>query len=312
MAIFDRAKTLIRAAPQSAADAPPQYRAVVKFSVFDPNWTGWRATNAGFFGSAQEYRDHLWGEGRMKTRLKIFGEWAAPHYQAMAQRHDFRVLVQYSPDLPEPYFRQLRSLAETYPVLRLVPTETFVQSDVGIREDLQADGKTGPVVMLRVDDDDIMSADFLDQLAPYVTPEHHGWVISLGYGLAARTDSKGLIDFRPLVSPLIAIGQAYVGRFDAESGGLEMSPLLHHRLVHRQLPTIIDSRALAWVHVKHPWQDTRLGMEAEEARTRMINGHRKLPQYEDGWGSVRDAFPHLDAHIKRAQGPAARSDGNQR
>ncbi|MGB7423723.1 MAG: glycosyltransferase [Ornithinimicrobium sp.] len=273
----------------------------MKFSVFDPEWLGWRSTNSGAFTSAHDYREHLWSAERMQMRLRIFGTWAAPHYQDMSSMHDFRVLVQYSPDLPEPFWKELRALADTYPVLRLVPTPHFEESSISVRHDLQADGRSGPVVMLRVDDDDIMSADFLTQLDPHVIPEHHGWVVSLGYGLAARTDEEGLIDFRPWVTPLIAIGQAYIGRYDARSSELDMSPLLHHRLVHRQLPTVLDSRSFAWVHVKHPWQDTRVGVDLEKARSAMLRGHHKLPTYDDDWTPVLQAFPHLRPEIERVQ-----------
>ncbi|CAN5520049.1 hypothetical protein BH23ACT6_BH23ACT6_04910 [soil metagenome] len=234
-------------------------------------------------------------------RLRIFGSWAAPHYQDMAGQHDFRVLVQHSPDLPERYLSELRGLAQTYPVLHLVPTAHFEESSLSVRDYLRTDGRSGPVVMLRVDDDDIMSADFLTQLDRHVIPEHHGWVVSLGYGLAARTQRVGLVDFRPWVTPLIAIGQAYIGRYDAGSGDLDISPLLHHRLVHRQLPTILDSRSLAWVHVKHPWQDTRVGVDPEQARSAMLRRHRKLPTYDDDWGPVVEAFPYLRPDIERAQ-----------
>lgn len=301
MPILDRAKEMLRASPRPVEVPSPQYRAVVKFSVLDPDWAGWRATNSGVFNSLDEYREHLWGANRMKTRMRIFGQWAVPHYQAMAAKHDFRVLVQHSPDLPDTYLGQLRELADANPVLRLAPTPNFVEAHQGIRDEMRVDGQTGPVVMLRVDDDDIMSADFLDQLDPHVTPEHRGWAISLGYGLAARTDSKGLIDFRLMTSPLIAIGQAYVGWYDRPSGDLDISPLLHHRLVHRKLPTILDSRSLAWIYVKHPWQDTRVGMDPEAARARMIKEHRKLPLYKESWNALNLSFPHLGRHIERAQ-----------
>ncbi len=98
-----------------------------------------------------------------------------------------------------------------------------------------------------------------------------------------------------------AIGQAYIGRYDASSADLDSSPLLHHRLVHRQLPTILDSRSLAWVHVKHAWQDTRVGVDPEQARAVMLPGHRKLSSYDGDWDTVLSAFPHLRADIRRAQ-----------
>lgn len=279
----------------------PQYRAVVKFSVFDPEWGGWRANNSGAFATTEEYRDHLWSAERMEMRLRIFGTWAAPQYQKMADGHDFRVLVQHSPQLPEPFISELRALADRYPVLRLVATPHFEESSIGVRKDLNVDGRSGPVVMLRVDDDDIMSTDFLVQLEPHVIPAHHNWVVSLGYGLTARTHQRHLIDFRTWVTPLIAIGQAYIGQYNARSGDLDISPLLHHRLLHRELPAILDSRSLAWVHVKHPFQDTFVGVGPEKAQAATLKKHCTLPLYEDDWSAVLEVFPSLRSEIEKFQ-----------
>lgn len=269
-----------------------QYRAVVRFSIFDPDWTGWRATNSGTFTSPEDYRRYLWSTERLDLRFDIFGRLAAPIYQRIAERHDFRVLVQHSPDLPG--LDRLADLARTFPVIVPMAVSGAVDARETVRESLAKDGRTGDVVMLRVDDDDLISVDFLDQLQVHVIPVHRGWCVSLGKGLAARPGGAGLTDFRLLHSPLIAIGQAYLGHYRRRGQHLDLSALLSHRTVPETLPTIVDSRSVAYIHVRHEQQDTRVGASADKVSGGIVRSMAKLPKFTDV-SELEAKFPTLTA-----------------
>lgn len=118
-----------------------QFRAVVRFSIFDPEWTGWRSTNSGAFATSDDYREHLWSAARLEPRMRLFGQLSAPLLQEMAQEHDFRVLVQHSPTLPEPWISRLRKMAESYHVLRLVPVPGWVEARDTVAADIERDGR---------------------------------------------------------------------------------------------------------------------------------------------------------------------------
>lgn len=268
-----------------------QYRAVVRFSIFDPDWKGWLATNSGTFTSSKDYRDYLWSDERLAQRFDIFGRLAAPIYQLMAERHDFKVLVQHSPDLPG--VDQLHDLTTRFPVLVPVPVTGAVEARDTVHENLAQDGRTGDVVMLRVDDDDLLSADFLDQLQVHVTPAHRGWCVSLGNGLAARPHRESLTDFRILNQPLSSIGQAYLGHYRRRGQRLELSALQSHRKVSEVLPTVLDSRSLAYIQIRHEQQDTRVGAEADTVPHVIARAMAKLPKFTDV-AALRTKFPTLD------------------
>lgn len=273
-----------------------QYRAVVRFSVLDPDWTGWQESRAE--RTVDDYRAALWAPDRMEHRTRVFTELAAPIYAEMATRHDLRVLVQHSPDLPEPWLGRLRDAARRHPALRLVPTPSLTESRDTVHEDLRGDGRTGTVVMLRVDDDDLLSADFLDLLDPHVTRAHHGWCISLSHGLAARPGGAGLTDFREFTNPLIAIGQAFVGSYRRRGDELDLSPLLSHRQVPRTLPTVVDGREVAFVHVRHAGQDTRVGTDPQESLRIIRRGLAKLPRVTST-PDLERKFPTLVDSLRR-------------
>lgn len=275
---------------------PVQYRAVVRFSVLDPEWTGWRESRAE--RPVEEYRYVLWSAPRMEHRTRVFTELAAPIYAEMAQRHDLRVLVQHSPDLAEPWVTRLRQAADQHPVLRLVPTPTLVESRETVHEDLRQDGHAGTVVMLRVDDDDLLSADFLDLLEPHVTRAHHGWCISLSQGLAARPGGAALCDFREYYLPLSSMGQAFVGTYHRRRDRLDLTSLLPHRLVPQTLPTVVDAREPAFVQVRDASQDTRVGTDREEAERVIRRGLARLPRATTT-PELERKFPTLVESLRR-------------
>lgn len=273
-----------------------QYRAVVRFSLFDPDWKGWRSTNSGAFASADEYRQWLWAPGRMEPRFRIFGHYAAPIYQQISERHDFRVLVQHSHDLPETWLERLRGLADEHPALRLVPLPGWEEARDTVERDMLADGRTGVVAMLRVDDDDLIASDFVDQLSTYARPQFHGWAVSLGMGLAGRYQDGRITDLREFPHPLSSIGQAYVGRFDRRRRHLDLSPLRHHRKVSQTLPTVLDSREVAFVQVRHDLQDTRLGASTAQTEARLRAELGRLKKVA-ATPELREKFPTLEDQL---------------
>lgn len=275
-----------------------QFRAVVRFSVVDHDWKGWRATNSGTFTSPADYRNSIWSDQRMDTRFRVFSL-AVPLYQSMSRDHDFRVLVQYSPDLPDRHLSRLRALASGHDALRLVSTPRVEDARDTVERDLRADGQTGPVVMLRVDDDDLLARDFLDQLVPYVLPAHRGWVVSLGRGLVAQVSAKGLVNFREFTMPFNSMGQAYVGHYECKGGNLQLSHTYSHQKVHQYVPSIVDSQSISWVQVRHPEQDTRVGTDPESIASKLASQLRKMPWPQDDIADLTAKFPTLERDFAR-------------
>lgn len=277
---------------------PTRYRAVIRFSIFDPEWGGWRATNSGAFESADDYRDWLWSETRMADRLNLFSTYAAPLYQQIAERHDFRVLLQHSADLPKRWTTELEDLSAAFPALRLTPIKRFREPRLEIHDDLRGDAAvSGPVVMLRVDDDDLISTDFVDQLSPYVDESHTGWCLSLGAGMAAQYMRGRLSNFRLVHTPLIAIGQAFVGHYRRRDDRLSLPDLPSHRHAPMTMPSIIDSRQTSYVHVRHANQDSHLGDGGSDGSARAVSSKMsRLARVTDTTG-LREKFPSLTGHF---------------
>lgn len=268
-----------------------RYRAVVRFSVFDPEGS-WRAAKGAFTGP-DDYRDHLWSPERLQPRLRVLGRYAAPIYQRMAAERDFRVLVLHSPELPEPWAGELHDLADRYPVLDLVAVPGMVDLREPVRRSLAGSGRSGTVVMLRVDDDDVLALDFLDQLAAYATPAHEKWCVSLSRGVAARLTASGPTDFRRHLIPFSSIGQAFVGSYRARGGLLELPPATPHTRVATRRPTIVDARTASWLQLRHPLQDTRLRHDPQVAERLIVQQLSRMEPVVDHAMLLRK-FPTLE------------------
>lgn len=128
--------------------------------------------------------------------------------------------------------------------------------------------------------------------------------MSLGRGVAARVLPDGrLVDFRWRTHPFIAIGQAYLGHVGRSGTRPALSPLLPHRHVHETLPTVVDSRQVAWVHVWHPHQDSWVGQGAKGAEQALDRGLGKLVPVDTAqeFADLAERFPALGPDLERTR-----------
>ncbi|WP_022920089.1 glycosyltransferase [Ornithinimicrobium pekingense] len=236
----------------------------------DPVYFGWTRYSAHFtddkglafkaskrFKDESAYLDHLWSPERMTARDQIFLDLAVPVLQRWTERHDYRHVVTYSPEMPEPWIGRLRAAAERYPVLSLHPVEDGGINEI-VRRTLEAERPgSRPVVWLRVDDDDLLSLDFIDVLDGHVRSHGPGWAVSLSKGLEAVYHEGRVTHLRGRHYVLGALGQAVVGSWDAEQGTLDLPRPGNHMTVDTRLPTVLDSRRATFAYLKHTGQDSR-------------------------------------------------------
>lgn len=191
------------------------YFGATRFSIVSPDSGSWRLSRGEGRTDAESYSQKLFAPERMGPRVQIFCELAAPLYQQMAERHAFRHFVYYSPLLPERWRRELEAAAQTYPVLELVPVESD-QLDVLERMEghlaRTAGDQQALVFAFRIDDDDLLSADYLDQVEPYLIEAHEGYAVSFASGYAGFFENGGYSLLRRHYQPMSSMGQ---GRSDA-------------------------------------------------------------------------------------------------
>jgi hypothetical protein len=265
------------------------YVGVTRFSVLEPKGRAWKLSrNAADLDS---YREQLWSPDRMRPRCEIFFSLSVPILQLMADRHDYRHIVRFSPRLPDPWRSQLLDAARRYPVLFLLESGKPARFDAAVRSLLRAaDRPSRPVVQFRLDDDDLLAVDFLDRVAAYATPHDVGRAISMASGYAALYDSGTLGSVHAVRRVFGSQGLAYVGRYDARTDTLAVDAGGPHYNVDRRMPTLVDSREPAFFQMRHVGQDTLI--DADEA-VRTITRELEKREKVDDATPVAQRFPTL-------------------
>lgn len=246
-----------------------------RFSLFNPKSSSWRATN-GRFSTPEEYEAYLYSDERLTVRCRIFLEQSLPQLEAAAKGYDLLHVVSYSGNMPRKFQRLLEEAAARYPFLVLDchsderrPTDL----DALAREHVGAGGVYGTY---RLDDDDLLTVDYFDQVAPYLRPENAGMQVSLASGFTALYRDGQYSNFRETYWPMLAIGLLSVCRVEADGSVVKPAHAPHH-LSDRTNPVILDSRKPSYLWVRHLDQDTAMDFGADEALSKVMSSMARYP-----------------------------------
>jgi hypothetical protein len=281
-----------------------------RFSLFDPNSGGWRASNGSRFKTVEEYQEYLFSEDRLDPRCDIFVNHSLPQVALAAEGYDVTHVVSYSSALPANYQAILEEAAAKYPFLvldRQVDGQPSVTPMNVARKAHRGPEATRPVGspfgMYRLDDDDLLPADYFAQVSAYLTPEHAGMMVSLGAGATALYIDGAYYNVRECYAPMIAIGLMSICRFDADGTLVQPIGVAHNRS-DRKNPVIMDSRGTGFLWTRHVAQDTSLGWGLPEDG-RMADIIRKYmdryPEAPDG--AYAEAFPAIADKMRYQPGP---------
>lgn len=257
------------------------YVGVTRFSVVNPRGAGLRmVTKEG--SDHAKYLSMLFDDERLRARFHIFGEIAAPVYQRFAENYDYRHIVQYSEELPKRWKQQLFDIAAKYPVIKLtkVTDEDMVDS---VKKEVMSWGDSfrGTFVWFRVDDDDVLSVDYLEALSQFVNPYNVGMAVSFSMLASGIFVGGELGDLRLIRMPLSGLGLAFICRADLNLGSIETPGMIPHPRVDRHLPTISSAIAPHALWMRHIDQDTAVTGSHVGAKLSNLQAYfSKHPRYD--------------------------------
>lgn len=282
-----------------------------KFSVYSPQSGAWKASNGSRFKTERDYRNYLFSDERLSNRIDIFINYSLPQLALASQGHHVAHLISYSELLPTKYEEMLQRAAEQYSFIVLERQQSGVPHIV--LEDLCRQTLKGssdpqqPFGIFRLDDDDLLPADYFEQNVPYIRSEFVGMQISLGEGISAIYQDGQFFNARKVYHPMLSIGYMSVHRFDAD-GIMSKIPAVPHSKSDRHYPVIMDSRRIGFFWTRHTEQDTVLGLVESDAQSRVeslkrhMNTHPAAHDIEE----VLEAFPTLRDKITSASDPMAK------
>lgn len=271
-----------------------------RFSLFLPGDTSWRASRGELYKSEDEYRDYLFSQDRLDTRSRLFFEMSLPQLSAAAENHDVTHVVSYTETLPERYKRLIEDAAAEHSFL--VPNKVSADRKSVSRSSIakeKAAGAERVFAEYRLDDDDILSVDYFDQLASYTRPEFVGMVVSFGAGITAIYLDGQFYDVRWIQKPKIAVGLARICGVASDGSITAPRSAPSHMRVDEYAPLIVDSRRPSYISTRHQTQDSslmRLANKTEEERLKHLRWvNQKNPPVEDV-AIAETPFPHI-AHL---------------
>lgn len=260
---------------------------VTRYSLFSPGSLSWKTSRSGVFKSPDDYKEYLFSERRLQLREELFFTRSVPALAAMAEGHDYTQFVMYSGLLPRRHQEVLFAAAAKHPFLVPVQWDDVV-TGTGIEEvqplmekDLAAKFHDGdgvqPVAWFRLDDDDVLAADYLTCLDAYRSLDHVGMAVSFGLGLTGYKTVDELVDLREFYHPKSAQGMAFISAFDPVPGRVEIHAPGPHYGVDRVMPTVLDSREHMFFQVRHSDQDSTLNGSAFERTAASLARLDRLP-----------------------------------
>lgn len=270
-----------------------------RFSLFKPGANEWKTSQNSRFSDESSYLNFLFSDERMSLRIKIFTEYSVPQLSMAASKADINLkhIVSYSSLLPQKYKDTLYVCAENYPFLVLderTPDQGTNTTPVNRYAELFGT-EDSTFAWYRLDDDDIVSVDFFQQIAQYIRPENVGMTISLGYGYTGLFESQQFHLLRNVHWPFLAIGLTFVCSY--QNGQITWVPPGPHTITDRRTPTIIDSRSPAWLWTRHLTQDTASATDSSENTRKILKELNKYPEVTQP-ELLSKLFPYLSEIIK--------------
>lgn len=265
---------------------------ITRYSLFSPGSGSWKTSRSGVFKTEDDYKEYLFSDTRLAAREQMFLQRSVPVLSRMAERHDYRHFILFSDTLPEPYKQNLMNACEEHPFL--VPVEwskpvsgagideVVPQMEAILQERYESVDGLQPVLWFRLDDDDVMAADYMDRLEPYRRLEFVDKAVSFGLGLTAFSTGTELVNLREYYYPKIALGLAYVVLYNAHEGTVRAPAAGPHTSVDRDMPTILDSRQPMFFQVRHADQDSTLSETANERIADSVARLEKLRPMDAG------------------------------
>lgn len=260
-----------------------------RFSLYIPGSNAWDISKV----SEDNYLSQLYSDARMAARFDIFFNKAVPLYEDMAKRFFYKHVIQYSAVMPEKWKNKLFEEAAKYDFIVLSEAgENPISSTI---KEILADQPSGTIAYFRVDDDDILSVDYLSELKNYVNENYEGMIVSFGCGLVATYVDGVFRDFRQCYRRFLALGLAFIGGYNAEKKEYWLPRYNGHETVDRHSPAIVDSRTPAFIWTHHEFQDTKVrsGGVAGAVSSR-LKGYSRITSIRD----YEKKFPTLKNEMK--------------
>ncbi|PRY72503.1 glycosyltransferase [Marivita geojedonensis] len=201
-----------------------------------------------------EQAEQLYDDARMALRFHLFETFLLPSLRAQKDPN-FVLIVLTSDVMPAKHLRRLRTLCDSDPrLLLLISDETTVHDALMPELKRLNSGLSHPLVQFRIDDDDCLSVDYVQELRRYM--QRLGDIMPVGYsrpsGLVvtsyARDDAthvyRANLPFTPVGTALRIPGDRTIFSFAPAA-------------LHKRFPAVVNNAGMGYVSIKIDGHDGR-------------------------------------------------------
>lgn len=229
---------------------------VTNFSVLIKNKGKFLLANE----SHKEYIQKLFNPSRLSLRFEMFSKMTIPSLSLMEKEGiNYKHFVVYSNSLPDCFKSKLLDISYKYSFIELIGVEYL--DELNIREYMlrffkEKSQKKSIFGYFSLDDDDVLSVDYLQRMKKYLNKSFVGMniVFSKGYTTYYEKETDYLL-LREVRFPFINIGQMRICEYDGDKG-IFIPATGSHMLTDLSVPTVIDSTNYSFIWLRHLSQDT--------------------------------------------------------
>lgn len=230
---------------------------LIRYSVLSNKPGGWVIGRDVDFST---YRDTLFDQARLDYHHHIFSNMTAPSINGAIGNSTLptKCIVVTSEHLPDNHKRLLAHEAEKYDWLAVHEIGTDIHYEAAFEQAIQADlpGDDAICATIRLDDDDALSADFLQSVSTYMAPSYCGFALSLSKGYRGHFKQGILSSVSEIIYPKSAQGLCHIDRVSKGSKTLKtIYSIGNHNRIDEKVPLISDARRHAFIWGIHEASD---------------------------------------------------------
>ncbi len=197
--------------------------------------------------------EHLYAPDRMALRFFLFENFLLPSLKAQTDKN-FICLILTSDIMPDIYQKRLKKLCARDPRLEvLISREVTVHEAIWPRLAALNEAAGHPLVQFRIDDDDCLSHDYVQELRGYMT--RLGDRLPISY-----SRSNGLVITNYAADNEICVYQAHLP-FNSMGTAIRVHGertifSFGHNALHKRFPAIVDNSGLGYISIKIDGHDS--------------------------------------------------------
>lgn len=234
---------------------------IVRFSVLLENSKSWNISKS----DLKEYKDNLFNEERLRKHFELFKNITFPSILSQninSDNYEFKLIIITSQELPKWNKELLEDLTSSY---KWVEIHYLPTRGVGLTQPIYKDlNKYDEKVLfatIRLDDDDAIAVDFLENFERFFIEANSGYAVSFGLGLCGfydfnRHQYSKLVEY---YYPKFSAGLCYINIYNGGQFESEVKTIFQagsHSKVDNRVPTIIYSKNIMFIRTMYEFSDS--------------------------------------------------------